>query len=427
MKRNATQPLDAPLPSDNPPRTDVQVSAAPSVSGLEKWLLGRLLQVTGHPPVNIVLWDGKAVSIPQRTAAPRLIISDRGALLKLAVNPDLYFGELYSEGRIQVEGDLVTLMETVGRTQPDYTQRSLWEKVLAELYLLRRNTVSRAQDNIHRHYDIGNDFYRLWLDEQMVYTCAYFPTPETSLEDAQIAKLDHVCRKLRLQPGEEVVEAGCGWGALALHMARHYGVKVKAFNISKEQLAHARERARQEGLENRVEFIEEDYRHIEGKYDAFVSVGMLEHVGPKHFRELGEIIDRCLKPTGRGLIHSIGRNRPAPMNSWIERRIFPGTYPPSLSEMKDIFEPWRFSILDLENLRLHYAETLRHWLNRFEANVDRVDEMFDQAFVRTWRCYLAGSIAAFSIGELQLFQVVFTRYDNNDIPWTRDFLYQDHD
>jgi cyclopropane-fatty-acyl-phospholipid synthase len=259
----------------------------------------------------------------------------------------------------------------------------------------------------------------------MVYTCAYFPSQALSLEEAQVAKMDHICRKLCLQPGEEVVEAGCGWGALALHMARHYGVKVKAYNISREQLAYAREQARHEGLDSQVDYIEGDYRQITGKCDAFVSVGMLEHVGLKHYRELGEVMDRCLHKKGRGLIHSIGRNQPFPMNAWIEKRIFPGGYPPSLGEMMKLFEPWNFSVLDVENLRLHYAATLRHWLARFEANVERITDLFDETFVRSWRLYLSGSIAAFTGGDLQLFQVVFTRHDNNQIPWTREFLYRE--
>jgi cyclopropane-fatty-acyl-phospholipid synthase len=258
----------------------------------------------------------------------------------------------------------------------------------------------------------------------MVYTCAYFPHRTMSIEEAQLAKMEYICRKLRLKSGEEVVEVGCGWGALALHMAKHRGVRVKAYNISTEQLAYARERARREGLEGQVEFIDGDYRQTSGKYDVFVSVGMLEHVGRRHYRELGEVMDRCLRRNGRGLIHSIGRNRPAPMNAWIQKRIFPGAYPPSLGEVSELFEPWEFSVLDVENLRLHYAETLRHWLVRFEANAERVTEMFDEVFTRTWRLYLSGSIAAFTGGHLQLFQVVFSRPDNNQIAWTRDFLYR---
>lgn len=427
MKQDETESLSIPAASEHYATSKAEEVDMPTTGSkvyvIDKWLLGRMLEAAGNPPLRVVLWDGQEVTTSQSTPVARVFILDRGGLLKLVINPDLYFGELYSAGRIQVEGDLVDVMETIDQALPDFRHRSLWTKLIARLYLLRRNTISRARDNIYHHYDISNDFYRLWLDSQMVYTCAYFPRPTLSLEEAQIAKMDHVCRKLRLRPGEEVVEAGCGWGSLALHMARHYGVKVKAYNISKEQLAYARERAGREGLDDRVEYIEGDYREIKGNFDAFVSVGMLEHVGPHHYRQLGEVIDHCLKEKGRGLIHSIGRNRPAPMNTWIEKYIFPGAYPPSLSEMMNIFEPWNFSILDVENLRLHYAMTLRHWLERYEAAADHVVDMFDPAFVRAWRLYLAGSIATFATGEGQLFQILFTRFNNNEIPWNREYIY----
>src|SRR6185295_4327164 len=213
--------------------------------------------------------------------------------------------------------------------------------------------------NVHGHYDLGNDFYRLWLDREMVYTCAYFPTPEVSLEAAQIHKMDLVCRKLHLRPGDRVVEAGCGWGALALHMAAHYGVTVRAFNLSSEQITYARDRAAREGLAARAEFIEDDYRNVTGTCDAFVSVGMLEHVGFSELSSLGAVIDRSLGAHGRGLLHFIGRNRPMPLNAWIRKRIFPGAYPPALAEVFDnVLGPWNLSVLDVENLRLHYARTL---------------------------------------------------------------------
>ena len=206
-------------------------------------------------------------------------------------------------------------------------------------------------------------------------------------------------------------------------MATRFGVEVKAFNISREQMAYARARARALGVESRVEFIEDDYRNISGRYDAFVSVGMLEHVGPRHYDELGRLIDRCLASDGRGLLHSIGQNQPAAFNAWIVKRIFPGAYPPTLREMAEILEPQGFSVIDVENLRLHYALTLRHWLRRFEDARERVSAMYDERFVRAWRLYLSGSLAAFNTGELQLFQVLFTRGGSNDVPWTRAHLY----
>jgi cyclopropane-fatty-acyl-phospholipid synthase len=178
-------------------------------------------------------------------------------------------------------------------------------------------------------------------------------------------------------------------------------------------------------LDDRVVFVEDDYRNISGRYDAFVSVGMLEHVGIRYYSTLGAVIDRSLKEDGRGLVHSIGRVRPAPMNPWIERRIFPGAYPPTLGQMMPILEPYGLAVLDVENLRLHYARTLEHWLARFDQAADRVREMFDERFVRAWRLYLAGSIAAFVTGDLQLFQVLFNRERSNQISWTRAHLYRD--
>jgi cyclopropane-fatty-acyl-phospholipid synthase len=283
--------------------------------------------------------------------------------------------------------------------------------------------LAESKENVHRHYDIGNDFYQLWLDPQLVYSCAYYKTPTTTLNDAQRFKLDHVCRKLRLKPGETVVEAGCGWGALALHMARHYGVTVRAFNLSREQLDFARSRARSEQLSDRVEFIEDDYRNIAATCDAFVSVGMLEHVGPENYRGLGQLIGRILAHDGRGLIHTIGRNFAKRLDPWTLKYIFPGAYVPCLREMMDLFEQTDFSVIDVENLRLHYAKTCSDWLERFENTIDSVQRMFDERFVRMWRLYLAASTAAFLNGDLQLFQVVFARATKNDLPWTRQDWY----
>ncbi len=393
------------------------------VFSAEKLLLARMMESLGNPPVDLVLWDGQQIASLEKPALARVLIRDRGALLKLIANAELGFGEMYSADRIEVEGNLVDCLEAIYRALPRTGQSQIGQKLLAPFNAPLRNTLPRARRNIHHHYDIGNDFYKLWLDRDMVYTCAYFPDPAMSLEDAQAAKLDYVCRKLRLAPGETVIETGCGWGALALHMARHYGVSVKAYNISKEQIAYARERARAEGLDARVQFIEDDYRNAGGEFDAFVSVGMLEHVGVDQYHVLGALIDRCLKHSGRGLIHSIGRDRPSPMTPWIERNIFPGACPPSLSQMMQIFEPFGFSVLDVENLRLHYAKTLEHWLGRYEANAERVAQMFDAGFVRAWRLYLAGSVAAFRSGDMQLFQVCFNRSGENRIPWTRQYLY----
>jgi cyclopropane-fatty-acyl-phospholipid synthase len=392
----------------------------------EKWLLERILKATGPAPVRLTLQDGESVSPPGVSPIGTVLIRDRRTLLGLIVDPEVGFGEGYAEGRIEVQGDLVRLLEEVYRSRSSHPSDSGWYSRLTSKWmgLWQRNTPRGSRHNIHCHYDLGNDFYKLWLDPELVYTCAYFPTRSATLEEAQTAKMDYVCRKLRLQPGETVADAGCGWGALALFMARQYGVSVKAFNISREQILFARERARAEGLSGRVEFIEDDYRNISGKFDVFASVGMLEHLGKNHYRDLGNVIHQCVGDHGRGLLHFIGKNHPADFSRWMRKRVFPGAYVPTLGEAMEVFEPWSFSILDVENLRFHYAKTLEHWLDRFEKSSGQVLEMYDQRFVRTWRLYLAGSTASFRCGSLQLFQVVFAGSQCRPLYWTRSPLYE---
>ena len=392
-------------------------------NGLDVWATRKFLQAIGNPALRVVLWNGKEVVSGNTAPAVAMVIRSRAALWRLLTNPLLHFGDDYSAGQIEVEGELVVFLETVYRAMAASRKyRKTPDPAAYRRNQPKLNSRAGSQQNIHHHYDIGNDFYKLWLDREMLYTCAYFPEPAVSLEEAQIAKMELVCRKLQLQEGQTVVEAGCGWGALARHMARHYGVNVRAYNISCEQIAYARQQARTEGLERQVEYIEDDYRNITGTYDAFVSVGMLEHVGPDHYRELGRVIDRSLMKHGLGLIHTIGQNMATPMSPWFLKRIFPGSYPPTLREMMELFEPQEFTVLDVENLRLHYAKTCEHWLERFERNRDRVREMFDECFVRAWRLYLSGCIANFSRGNLQLFQVVFSRPTNNLVPLTRSHL-----
>lgn len=393
------------------------------VYGVDRWLVSKFLHALGGPALRVTLWDGKEIEPRKATAVVGMVIRDRAALLRLVTNPLLHFGDDYSAGRIEIEGGLTPFLETVYQAMAHTSKfRRISDPGAYRRNQPKLNSVSGSRQNIHHHYDIGNTFYQLWLDTEMLYTCAYFPHPAVSLEEAQIAKMDLVCRKLRLHPGQSLVEAGCGWGSLALHMARNYGVNVRAYNISHEQITYARNRAKADGMEKQVEYIEDDYRNITGTYDAFASVGMLEHVGPDHYRELGEVIDRCLSKDGLGLIHTIGQNSATPMSPWFLKRIFPGSYPPTLREMMEIFEPSEFTVLDVENLRLHYAKTCEHWLARFEHNRNRVQEMFDECFVRAWRLYLSGCIANFTIGALQLFQVVFSRSSTNNIPWTRSHL-----
>jgi cyclopropane-fatty-acyl-phospholipid synthase len=378
-----------------------------------------MLRRLGDPPIRFDLFGEHRIGGGDAPLAT-VRVADRRALARLLLDPDFQFGELFVAGRVEVEGDLVGALRLAFKVP---RSAGLAGRALDALRRRIPHDPRSAVRNAHHHYDLSNEFYQLWLDQRMVYTCAYFPSAEDGLEEAQLAKLDHVCRKLALQPGEHVIEAGCGWGALALHMARYYGVRVRAFNVAEAQLSLARELAEKEGLADRVEFVLDDYRNIRGRCDAFVSVGMLEHVGRECYPELGALIGRVLEPGGRGLIHSIGRSRLQPLSRWTERRVFPGAHPPTLREMAEIFEPAGLVVLDVENLRRHYALTVRHWLARFEAARPRIDALVGPERARTWALYLAGTVASFEASTIELFQVVFTRIGNDAIPWTRAHVY----
>ena len=422
MKRNPSHPLGVPAvgPLEAPPGEDRPGFA----TGLACRLFGALMERTGNPPIEFALASGRVLhTAHDRAPVGRVVFHDARVLWDVVRHPELTFGDAYSAGRLHVEGDLIEVLFHLFRTTDCVGPHRAKRGLLGALPRPRENTLQGSREHIQHHYDLGNEFYALWLDERMVYTCAYYTDPTRTLEQAQVAKLEHVSRKLELRPGMRVVEAGCGWGALALHMAREHGVHVRAFNISTRQIEYARERARREGLADRVEFVQDDYRNVSGSYDAFVSVGMLEHVGREHYAELGAVIARSLRVGGRALVHSVGRSRAAPPNAWLERRIFPGSYPPSLREMMDIVEPYRFSVIDVENLRLHYARTLLDWLARFESHADRIREMYDETFVRAWRLYLAGCAAAFRSSSIQLYQMLFAHPDDNAVPMTRAHVY----
>jgi cyclopropane-fatty-acyl-phospholipid synthase len=387
-------------------------------NALDRWLLAQLRSRLGESRVHMALWDELESKPAEKSATVRFC--DRAALWQVLLNPGLHFGDLYSAGRVKIGGDILAVVDEAYRYLAENESQARW---LARSRLAAPD-LAESRRNIHHHYDIGNEFYKLWLDrDALQYTCAYYAEPTMTIEQAQQAKMHHVCRKLRLSAGERVAEAGGGWGGFALFMAKNYGVRVRSFNISKEQIAYSREWAERENLQHLVEFIEDDFRNMSGTYDVFVSIGMLEHVGAGNYKDFGQLINRVLDSDGRGLVHSIGRDRPEPLNAWINKRIFPGAYPPTLREMMDLFEDNGLSVLDVENIRLHYAETLRAWLDRYEENVENVRTMFDEPFVRAWRLYLAGSLVAFVRGKLQLFQVAFARSGMNKIPWTRAHAY----
>jgi len=409
---------------DHPSRLEHQ-PASQTFSGWDERLAQRILQGAGDPAIALSLWNGTTAQTSCGSPAATFRMADRGALWRLAVDPAVQFGELFTAGRITLEsGDLVAGLREILAAKPPGTPLAPAARLARYIAAVRPKAQALARAQAQAHYDLGNDFYRLWLDPTLSYTCAYFTSAAATLQEAQVAKLDHVCRKVGLQAGYEVVEAGSGWGSLALHAASRYGAKVKSYNVSREQVDFARVRARSAGLEGRVEFIEDDYRNATGRCDAFLSVGMLEHVGPAHYPELGRLARRLLRPDGFGLIHTIGRVTPEAVDPWIRKRVFPGTYVPSLAELMAVFEPNGLAVTDVENLRPHYARTLALWLCNFERQRGALSKRLDASFLRLWELYLAGSCAAFEAGRMQLYQVAFTSPANRKAPWTRESLYE---
>jgi len=355
-----------------------------------------VLQSVASLPFKVVFWDGGERNFGSGEPEFVIRIKSKTAAANVLSDISLGFGEGYMDGEIDVEGDLEKCLSLAYGKDVEKINTALGNKARRRLLAIKkRNSLRGSLRNIAHHYDLGNDFYCMWLDPHLQYTCAYFSDPNEALAEAQVNKMDQVCRKLRLQEGQTLLETGCGWGGFAIFAAKRYGVNVKAYNISSEQIAYAHRRAREEGLSDRVAFIHDDYRNVKGDFDAFASVGMLEHVGKSHYKDLCRIIKNALKPNGRGLLHFIGKTTPERLNPWLTKYIFPGAYAPSLQELLPVMGRHELITYDVQNLRLHYARTLEHWLANFESNVDRVMAMFDERFVRMWRFYLVGAIVAF--------------------------------
>jgi cyclopropane-fatty-acyl-phospholipid synthase len=354
-------------------------------------------------------------------------LSGRGTESRIVRNPALGLGEAYMDGRLAIgDGDIRDLLELVAFNLA-------WEDdgaAHAQRWRPRRlgalwdswNWRRRARRNVAHHYDLPADFFRLFLDEDLQYSCAYFADPAMGLDAAQAAKKAHIAAKLNLAPGQKVLDIGCGWGGLALFLARAAGVSVHGITLSEEQLRTARERAEAEGLAGRVTFALADYREVEGVYDRIVSVGMFEHVGPPHY---GAFFRKCrslLAPDGLMLLHTIARaDGPAATDPFLAKYIFPGGYIPALSQIAPALERSRLWLTDLEVLRLHYARTLACWYERTVAAGDEIVRRYDQRFLRMWLFYLAGGIAAFRHDAFAVFQLQLARR-RDAAPLIRDYV-----
>lgn len=352
---------------------------------------------------------------------------------EVALDPALKLGEAYMEGGFEfVKGDIYKLLEIIFESTGPVAENQMWMKAMsfirtATKRFVQMNTLKRSARNVQHHYDLSGKLYDLFLDPDRQYSCAYFQSPDTDLNEAQLAKKRHLAAKLQVNKGEKLLDIGCGWGGLGLYFARVLGADVTGVTLSHEQFGIANQRAKTLGLENRAKFLLEDYRNLNAQFDKIVSVGMFEHVGIGHFKEYFDHVKRLLKPDGRFVLHSIGRSgEPGATNPWIAKYIFPGGYIPSLSEVIPVIEKSGLIITDIEILRLHYAETLKAWRQSFLAHWDEAKALYDERFCRMWDFYLAASESAFRWQGMMVFQIQLA-HKQDAVPLTRDYIMQEEE
>jgi len=392
-----------------------------------RYILDRLI-TTGD--LNLIDADDRNYGFGDHSGPPVVArIADKWTEIRLALNPMLAIGEAYMDGRLIIEqGTIYDLLEIILKNLASI-RWPRWLKLIDDARSLTRplqnyNPVRRAKRNVAHHYDLDGSLYDLFLDADRLYSCAYFETDRTPLDEAQAAKKRHLAAKLNLRDGLKILDIGSGWGGLALYLAQTAHVEVTGITLSDEQLKISRERARAMGLSLAVKFELCDYRNLEGKFDRIVSVGMFEHVGTTHYRSFFDKIGKLLGDDGVAVLHSIGRfGGPASTNPFIAKYIFPGGYIPALSEVFPPIERERLVVTDLEILRLHYASTLRHWRQRFRASWHVAADKFGERFCRMWEMYLAAAETGFRYQNLMVFQLQLTK-DQKALPFTRDYMHE---
>ena len=393
-------------------------------------LSGLIQKFLKEGQLTLVHPDGRKETLgPGGGESVTIRFADGKVVRDLMKNPRLMLGEAYMDGRIVFEeGKMIDLLSMIQRSnrfedkKPGSGTFVDKGKIVGVARWMRRNNPVKSQKNVAHHYDLGNDLYDLFLDPWRQYSCAYYEEPGKPLEEAQLAKLAHIAAKLYLREGDHVLDIGCGWGGMARYLHKVAGVKVTGITLSKEQLAYARAKAEEEGVADHVDFQLIDYRKLEGQYDRIVTVGMFEHVGAAHYREFYDSCRRLLKPDGVMLNHTIGRlGEAGSPDPFTDKWIFPGYHIPSLSQMCEASEGARMMVSDVEILRLHYAYTLRAWLDRVEEKKAEIEALYDERFYRMWEFYIGGAIVMFEHGGACNYQVQYVR-DRRALPITRDYM-----
>ncbi|HFU2807094.1 TPA: class I SAM-dependent methyltransferase [Campylobacter coli] len=386
---------------------------------LEKQMIKFILSKWNYGNFRIVFWDQEEFHVGNQPAKFSLIFKEKIPFLKLFSDTSLVFAKHYMESKLEIEGDYDEIAKVLY-----YFSNKRFLKNTEDI--LSKIAQKQESKNIKSHYDIGNDFYKLWLDDTMSYSCAYFKTSSDTLYEAQINKIEHTLKKLDLKPNEKLLDIGCGWGWLSIIAVQKYGVKVVGITISEEQCKKAQERVKELKLEDRVEIRLQNYQDLEFEdyFDKVVSVGMFEHVGKENLGLYFMKAKQVLKPGGSMLLHSILAMFEGKTNAWIDKYIFPGGYLPSLREVVSAMSEWDFHLLLAESLRIHYAKTLDMWSNNFNQVLPQVRKKYDEEFIRMWDLYLRSCASAFRVGSVDLFQFLITKEINNNLSLTKEYIYK---
>ncbi len=387
---------------------------------IDKLFYKTLLKNMFSDPFKIKFWDGSVESYGEGESKFKIIFNEPIPKVDIINNPSIALGEGYMTKKIDIEGNVQAVIESLYNNKESFLKNSAkYIKLIKKI----KSNIKTNKDNIQFHYDIGNDFYKLWLDDTMTYSCGYFENETDSLNQAQENKEKHILKKLNLKEGQSLLDIGCGWGELIILAAKQYKVKATGITLSEEQLQKANDRIKAEGLEDLVEVRLSDYRELKNvSFDRIVSVGMLEHVGKKNLSEYFDVVNNLLKDKGLSLLHCITGVNEGGTNTWIDKYIFPGGHIPGIKNIITDIAEQEFELIGIESLRRHYGKTLECWAQNFENALPEIEKSKDETFIRMWRLYLNSCAASFNRGNINLHQILFAKGVNNDLPWTRDYM-----
>ncbi|WP_304519710.1 cyclopropane-fatty-acyl-phospholipid synthase family protein [Clostridium estertheticum] len=388
----------------------------------DKLFYKTLLKSMFSDPFEIRFWDGDEEKYGEGESKFKIILNEPIPKGDIINNPSIALGEGYMTKKLEVIGSVQSVIESLYNNKESFLKKSAkYQHLIKKI----KNSIKRSKDNIEFHYDIGNNFYKLWLDDTMSYSCGYFKNDTDSLYQAQINKINHILKKLNLKEGQTLLDIGCGWGELIITAAKQYKVKAVGITLSEEQFEKTNERIKAEGLEDLVEVKLEDYRELKNlRFDRIVSIGMLEHVGLDNLSEYFHVVNSLLKDKGLSLVHCITGINEGGTNTWIDKYIFPGGHVPAIKTIISDIAEQEFELIDIESLRRHYGKTLEHWAENFENVLPIIEKGKDETFIRMWRLYLNSCAASFNCGNINLHQILFAKGVNNDLPLTREYLYK---